>query len=302
MVKGITLAPAVTGCVLLDATAYLIKGITGECDDVKGVEHAGCVLKLVIDGVLISLEGIQRRDSHPRTEVFSALGQPVLVHGARPARHQVQQAGRGMFLPACQVHDAGEFTRAPAASVLVVPHASHRPWVPEPLQRRAGSSDAACRHGLIWDHTVFHMVPNWRATLKIVAPSKRNCRIAQRIARVPRRARGAHTFSLCSRNVTVWQVCSRHIQRRVMPPDPHRDPGPRRVDHLHHHTPVPLCDHPTTWAASTAITGLSVERQRTLTPSGSNQMEALHVNEQITPITTTKQHRTPGRVRHRPRS
>ena len=41
--------------------------------------------------VLLSLEGIQRRDSHPRAEIFSALGQPVLVHGARPARHQVQQ-------------------------------------------------------------------------------------------------------------------------------------------------------------------------------------------------------------------
>ena len=49
----------------------------------------------------------------------------------------------------------------------------------------------------------------------MVAPSKRNCRIAQRIARTPKRARGAHTFSLCSRNVTVWQVCSRHIQRRL---------------------------------------------------------------------------------------
>ena len=27
-----------------------------------------------------------------------------------------------MFLPACQVYDAGEFTWAPAASVLVMPH------------------------------------------------------------------------------------------------------------------------------------------------------------------------------------
>lgn len=27
-----------------------------------------------------------------------------------------------MILPACQVHDAGEFTWAPAASVLVVPY------------------------------------------------------------------------------------------------------------------------------------------------------------------------------------
>ena len=84
-----------------------------------------------------------------------------------------------------------------------------------------------CRHGLIWDHTAFHVVPNWRASPKIVAPSKRNCRIAQRIARVPRRARGAHTRSLCSRNVTIWQVRSRHIQHRIMPPDPHWDPGPR---------------------------------------------------------------------------
>ena len=27
-----------------------------------------------------------------------------------------------MILPACQVHDAGELTGAPAASVLVMPH------------------------------------------------------------------------------------------------------------------------------------------------------------------------------------
>ena len=71
---------------------------------------------------LLSLEGIQRRDSHPRTEVFSTLGQPVLMRGARPSRDQIQQAGRGMILPACQVHDAGELTWAPAASVLVMPH------------------------------------------------------------------------------------------------------------------------------------------------------------------------------------
>ena len=73
LVEGITLASAVTQGVLLDATTYLIKGVTGELDDVKGIEHAGCVLELIVDGVLISLEGIQRRDSHPRTEVFAAL-------------------------------------------------------------------------------------------------------------------------------------------------------------------------------------------------------------------------------------
>ena len=37
---------------------------------------------------------------------------------------------------------------------------------------------------------------------------------------------------------------SRHIQRRIVPPDPCRDPGPRRVDDLHHHAPVALSDSP----------------------------------------------------------
>ena len=56
LVEGITLAPAVTGRVLLDATTYLIESVTGELDDVKGVEDAGCVLELVVNGVYISLE------------------------------------------------------------------------------------------------------------------------------------------------------------------------------------------------------------------------------------------------------
>ena len=108
--------------------------------------------------------------------------------------------------------------------------------------KRAGSSEAACRHGLMWDHTVFHVVASCRANPAMVAPSKRNCRIAQRIARAPRRALRAHIRSSCSRNVTVWQVVSRHIQRCIVPPEPCRNPGPGRVDHLHHHAPVTLSD------------------------------------------------------------
>ena len=73
LIEGIALAPAVTGRVLLDATTYLTWSVASELDDVKGTSGAGGVLELVINGVFISLEGIQRRDSHPRTEVFSAL-------------------------------------------------------------------------------------------------------------------------------------------------------------------------------------------------------------------------------------
>ena len=69
---------------------------------------------------------------------------------------------------------------------------------------------------MIGDHTLFHVVASCRANPAMVAPSKRNCRIAQRIARTPKRAQGAHTFSLCSRNVIAWQVRSQHIQRRIV--------------------------------------------------------------------------------------
>ena len=96
-----------------------------------------------------------------------------------------------------------------------MPHASHQPPAPEPPQKRAGSSDAARRHGLIRDHTVFHVVASCRANPAMVAPSKRNCRISQRIARTPKRARGAHTEWFCSMKVTIRQVVSRHIQRRL---------------------------------------------------------------------------------------
>ena len=52
LVEGIACASAVTQGVLLDATAYFIKGVTGELDDVKGIEDAGGVLELIVDGVL----------------------------------------------------------------------------------------------------------------------------------------------------------------------------------------------------------------------------------------------------------
>ena len=99
LIEGIPLAPAVTGRVLLDAATHLTWGVASELDDMEGVEDAGGVLELIVDGVLVSLEGIQRRDLDTGAKLFAALGQPVLVHGARPSRHQVQQAGRGIILP-----------------------------------------------------------------------------------------------------------------------------------------------------------------------------------------------------------
>ena len=72
-VEGVACACAVTGCVLLDAAAYLTWGVTSELDDVEGIQDAGGVLELVVDGVLVSLEGVQCRDLDTGAKLFSAL-------------------------------------------------------------------------------------------------------------------------------------------------------------------------------------------------------------------------------------
>ena len=134
LVEGITLAPAVTGRVLPGATAYLTWGITGEYDDVKGIQHAGCVLKLVVNGVrAVPGRGSSVAIRTPARKSFPRSASQFLYTVPDLPGTRSTQAGRGMILPACQVRDAGEFTWAPAASVLVVPHASHRLWVPARL-------------------------------------------------------------------------------------------------------------------------------------------------------------------------
>ena len=150
---------------------------------------------------------------------------------------------------------------------------------------------------------MFHVVASYRANPAMMAPSKRNCRIAQRIARTTKRARGAHTLSLCSRNVTVWQVRSQHIQRRIVPPDPCRDPGPRarrsppppHARDLEQVTPQP--GHPAQRSHRSLCRAPDHTHAEQQQPDGNT----LQVDKQITLITTIKRHRVAaGRVRHRP--
>ena len=159
------------------------------------------------------------------------------------------------------VHDASELTGAPVASVLVMPHASHQPPAPEPPQKRAGSSDAARRHGLIRDHTVFHVVASYRARPAMVAPSKRNYRITQRIARAPRRARGAHTEWFCLIKVAIWQVVSRHIQRRLNHRNIAGTPAQGALITSTTTRPWPCAIHPVTRAPRQLIARLNIEYQ-----------------------------------------
>ena len=184
-----------------------------------------------------------------------------------------------------------------------MPHAYHQPPAPAPPQKRAGSSDATRRHSLIRDHTVFHVVASCRANPAMVAPSKRNCRISQRIARTPKRAQGAHTEWFCSMKVTIRQVVSRHIHRRLN----HRNlagtpaQGASITSTTTH--PWPCAIQPTTRAPRQLVARLNIKHQGPWGASHAHQMEALQTDEQITPITPIKRHgAAAGRARHRPRS
>ena len=59
--------------VLLDAATHLIESVASELDNMEGIQDAGCVLELIVDGVLVSLEGVQRRDLDTGAKLFAAL-------------------------------------------------------------------------------------------------------------------------------------------------------------------------------------------------------------------------------------
>ena len=50
--EGVICACAVTGHVLLDAATHLTWSVASELDDMEGIEDAGGVLELIVDGVL----------------------------------------------------------------------------------------------------------------------------------------------------------------------------------------------------------------------------------------------------------
>ena len=146
-----------------------------------------------------------------------------------------------MVLPACQVHDAGEFTWAPAASVLVVPHVLVNPQHPN-----ACETGGIIRCGL---QTRLDMGPH--GIPRSCQLSSQSCndgslevqlsdRPADRL-RPQTRPGSTHRVVLLNESHDPAGVFAAH-PASFKPPDPRRNPGPGRVDHLHHHTPVTLRD------------------------------------------------------------
>lgn len=86
----------------------------------EGIEHGGGVFELVIDGVLVAMERIQRRHLDTCTEAFPARLQPGLVGVPGTAHDQIEQSGAYGYasaLVASGIYHAGELVRATAAQV-----------------------------------------------------------------------------------------------------------------------------------------------------------------------------------------
>ena len=146
-----------------------------------------------------------------------------------------------MILPSRQVHDAGELTGAPAASVLVMPHVLINPQHPNPCE-----AGGVIRCGL---QTRLDMGPH--GIPRGCQLSSQSCnggsfeaQLSDRPADRPgpqTRPGGAHRVVLLDKGRDLAGGFAAY-PASLKPPDPHRDPNPGRVDHLHHHATVALSD------------------------------------------------------------
>ena len=192
---------------------------------------------------LLSLEGIQRRDLDTGAKLFAALGQPVLMHGARPTWDQVHSSGpwddpplewstmpvssRGPVDvgPGDATHlSSTPSTRTPAKTGKVIrcgsqtrldtgPHG-----IPRSCQLSSQASDGSSLEAQLSDRPADH-------------PHTQTC------------PRGAHPLVMFQEYRRLAGGFAAY-PAPLKPPEPCRDPGPGRVDHLHHHTPVALSKSP----------------------------------------------------------
>ena len=153
-----------------------------------------------------------------------------------------------MILPACQVHDAGELTGPSSASVLVMPHMLINPQHPH-----ACETGRVIRCGL---QTRLDMGPHGIPRgCQLSGQASDGGPFEAQLSDRPADRPGAQTRPGCAHPLVMFQECHRlagvfaAYPSALKPPDPCRNPGPGRVDHLHHHTPVALSDHPATRAA-----------------------------------------------------
>ena len=161
---------------------------------------------------------IPERNSSPRSSSQFSCAVPDLP-GTRST-----QAGRGVILPACQVHDAGELTGPSSASVLVMPHMLINPQHPH-----ACETGGVIRCGL---QTRLDMGPHGiprgcQLSSQASDGGSFEAQLSDRPADRPgpqTRPGCAHRVVLLDKGRDMAGVFAAY-PASFMPPDPHRDPG-----------------------------------------------------------------------------
>ena len=164
---------------------------------------SGAVARLVGDGVLaVPGRGSSVAVRTPARKSFPRSASQFLYTVADLPGTRSTQAGRGMILPAsgprCQRAHAGPGGVGPGGATRLSSILGTRTPA-----KRAGSSDAACRHALIGDHTVFHAVASCRANPAMVAPL--DAQLSDRPADRPR----PQTRPGCAHLLAMFQECYR---------------------------------------------------------------------------------------------
>ncbi len=80
--------------VLLDAAADLVDDLHPQRGDVKGIQHVRGVGQMRAQRVEVAAERVQRRDPDLLPPRLGSRGEPVAVHAAGAALHDLEQPGR----------------------------------------------------------------------------------------------------------------------------------------------------------------------------------------------------------------
>ena len=139
------------------------------------------------------------------------------------------------------VHDTGEFTWASSASVLVMPYVLINPQYPNPCE--TGRIIRCGLHARL-DMGAHGIPRSCQLSSQSCNGGSLEAQLSDHPADRPHtqtRPGSTHRVVLLNESHDPAGCFAAHPAPFV-PPDPHRDPGPGRVDHLHHHTPVTLSD------------------------------------------------------------
>ncbi len=296
-VERITSASAVPEGVLLDAAADLIDRGGAELDDVERVEHRDGIVELVVEGLLVAGERVQRRDLHPVAELLPALLQPVGVGLRAAPGHEVQQAGPhppGRI--ARQVDHPGQFLRTPPA----IGDGSGGHVVPEVLvdAERGDPVEAGLVRGARLEHRLDvspdraprHPELAGDALHRRVLPPHLPHRPDHRSGRELGARRGDQSVLLGERLPRARLISA--PEPALAPPDPHRSGAHRRIDQ-HERLPAPrLGDLPAPRAPDRPRRGLDVDQEHAVAAAlDSHHVQPAEADEHIAAITVDSRRR-----------